>query len=109
MKLLSRPEELFLLAIWRLQEDAYGVTIREQIRKVTKKTWSFGAIFITLERLVKKELIDSYLTKPTKKRGGRSKRIYFLTHKGLDALREIKEIEMAMWDGVPELKVNKQK
>jgi len=105
MKLLSRPEELLLLAIWRLQDNAYGVTIRNQIKEVTGKIWSFGALFITLERLVKKGFLTSYLTDPTPERGGRSKRIYKLTPAGLEALIEIKKIEKAMWEGIHELYV----
>ena len=107
MKLLSRPEELLLLAIWRLQDSAYGVTIRNQIKEVTGKTWSFGALFITLERLVKKGFLTSYLTDPTPERGGRSKRIYKLTPVGLKALIEIKKVEKAMWEGISELSVEK--
>ena len=76
MKLLSRPEELFLLAIWRLQDNAYAVTIREQVNSITGKTWSFGATFVTLDRLVKKRYLSSHLSEPTQKRGGRSKRMY---------------------------------
>jgi len=103
MKLLSRPEELILLAIWRLQNNAYGVTIRNQIKEVTGKTWSFGALFITLERLVKKDYLTSYLTDPTPERGGRSKRIYKLTPHGSKALLEIKQVEQAMWEGISEV------
>lgn len=103
MKLLSRPEELFLLAIWRLQENAYAVTIRGTVNKITGKSWSFGAVFITLERLVKKRYLTSYLSEPTKKRGGRSKRIYMLTVEAKKVLLEIKKLEKAIWDGLPEL------
>ncbi len=103
MKFLSRSEELLLLAIWRLQETAYGVTIREKLKEITGKTWAFGALFVTLERLTKKGYLDSYLTDPTPERGGRSKRIYKLTHSGLDALIEIKKIETAVWADLPEL------
>ena len=43
MKLLSRSEEIILLAVWRLRENAYGVTIREQVSKATGHDWPFGA------------------------------------------------------------------
>ncbi len=103
MKLLSRTEELLLLAIWKLQVNAYAVTIREHLKTITNKTWAFGALFISLERLVKKGLLDSYLSEPTRERGGRSKRIYNLTEDGLRALIEIRSINNSMWSDIPEL------
>ena len=103
LKLLSRQEEMLLLAVWRLQHDAYGVKIRELLKVLTGKEWAFGAIFTMLDRLVQKELLRSYLTDPTPERGGRSKRIYQLTKDGKIALFEIKKIERAMWEGIDEL------
>lgn len=103
MKLLSRPEELFLLAIWRLQDNAYAVTIRDQVNRITGKTWSFGATFVTLDRLVKKRYLSSFLSEPTQRRGGRSKRMYKLTREGIRALLEIRKLQEIMWDDIPRL------
>ena len=103
MKILSRSEELLLLSIWRLQDNAYGVTIRDQLKELTGKSWAFGALFVTLDRLVKKGLLDSYLADPTPQRGGRSKRIYSLTPQGLKALIEIKKLQDSAWADIPEL------
>ena len=109
MKLLSRPEELFLLAIWRLQDNAYAVTIRGQVNKITGKTWSFGATFVTLDRLVQKRYLTSYLSEPTQKRGGRSKRMYKLTREGIRALLDIKKLQESMWDDIPRLSMSAEK
>jgi PadR family transcriptional regulator PadR len=103
MKLLSRPEEIFLLAIWKLQGNAYAVTIRNEVKKLTGKIWSFGAVFITLERLANKKYLKSELSSPTKKRGGRSKRLYSLTHDGKQALIEIRKLQESIWAEIPEL------
>jgi PadR family transcriptional regulator PadR len=103
MKLLSRPEEIFLLAIWKLQGNAYAVSIRDQVRELTGKTWSFGAVFITLERLTNKKYLRSELSLPTKKRGGRSKRLYSLTHEGKKALIAIRRLQESIWAEIPEL------
>ena len=103
MKLLSRSEEFLLLSIWRLHDNAYGVTIREQLRMATVKTWAFGALFVSLDRLVKKGHLTSFLSDPTPERGGRSKRIYKLTEDGLQALVKIKQIEKSMWDDLPDV------
>ena len=105
MKLLSRSEELLLLAVWRLQENAYAVTIREKLHAITGKTWAFGALFVSLDRLVKKGYLTSHLAEPTRQRGGRSKRMYRLTPAGVQALIEIRQIEKAMWAGITELKL----
>ena len=103
MKLLSRSEELLLLGVWRLQDKAYAVTIREKLQEITGKTWSFGALFVSLDRLVKKGYLVSHLAEPTRQRGGRSKRMYRLTPAGVQALIEIRQIEQAMWAGITEL------
>ncbi|MFC1477529.1 PadR family transcriptional regulator [candidate division KSB1 bacterium] len=106
MKLLSRPEELVLLAVWRLKDNAYCVTIRRQISEVTGKDWSFGAVYVPLDRLEKKKYISSNLGEPTAERGGRSKRFYSLTPDGVDALLKVKEIENAMWEGIEGLSLD---
>jgi DNA-binding PadR family transcriptional regulator len=102
MKLLSRTEEFILLSVLFLKEQAYSVLIRKRLKDVTGKTWSFGALFISLEQLVKKGYLTSSLTSPLPERGGRSKRIYALTQDGYKALEEIKIIERKMWEAVPE-------
>ena len=102
MKLLTRPEELVMLAIWRLKKNAYCVPIREQVSEVTGRNWSFGAIYVPLNRLEQKGYIESFLGEPTPERGGRSKRIYKLTLEGLKALAEIRKVEEVMWAGIPE-------
>jgi DNA-binding PadR family transcriptional regulator len=108
MKLLSRTEEFLLLAVWRLQDEAYAVPIRDHLLAITGKSWAFGALFVSLERLVKKGYLTSFLSDPTPTRGGRSKRIYQLTLRGKQALVDIKQVEQAMWHGLPELVLGPQ-
>ncbi|MFC1556199.1 PadR family transcriptional regulator [candidate division KSB1 bacterium] len=102
MKLLSRPEELVLLAIWHLNDDAYCVPIRERIIELTDKDWSFGSVYIPLNRLEKKGLIASNLGDPTSERGGRAKRFYVLTRTGKEALQEVRALNAKMWQGMPD-------
>ena len=101
MKLLSRTEEFILLSVLFLADEAYSVQIRNRLKDVTGKTWSYGALFITLEQLVKKGFLTSYLTDPMPERGGRSKRIYSVTPLGYKALDEIKQMERKMWEAIP--------
>ena len=103
MKLLTRSEEMLLLAIWRLQEDAYGVTIRDQLKAVSGKTWAFGALFVSLDRLSKKGCVVSYFSDPLPQRGGRRRRMYRLTKTGRQALLDIRLVEKALWNGISEV------
>ena len=101
MKFLSRPEELVLLAVWRLKENAYCVPIKRQLVKSTGHDWSFGAVYDPLDRLEKKGLLESHFSEPTARRGGKRKRIYKLTPSGIMSLIDIKTISDEVWDGIP--------
>ena len=98
MKLLSRVEEIMLLSILKLQDNAYGVTIRKLISEITGKRWSIGAIYVPLERLEHKGFVESYTGEPTEIRGGRSKRMYRVSREGHRALEEIKKLNKALWE-----------
>lgn len=100
MKLLSRTEEFVLLAVWKLQDRAYSLPIREKVSEITNQKWSLGSIYTPLERLSKNGLLTSYLTEATPERGGRHKRVYQLTDTGRKALLHIRAIEKAMWADV---------
>lgn len=97
MKFLSRQEELLLLSILKLDDKAYGVPIRQDVTKVTGKYWSIGAIYDVLDRLTRKGLVSAVTGKPSKVRGGKSKRYYRITRTGLKALEEIKKIQKKAW------------
>jgi len=105
MKLLSRKEEMILLAVWRLQdgEGAYGVTIRQYIEKMTGLSWLFGAIYSPLARLVEEGLVESCESDPLPERGGRRKILYRLTEDGKNALRATRELNAAFWEDIPSL------
>jgi len=97
MKLLSRSEELVLLAVWNLQGEASCLPIQRKLEEATGKSWSLGSIFDPLDRLERKRLLDSRLTEPTKERGGRSKRVYRLTTLGKRTLQDLRSIQEALW------------
>lgn len=97
MKWLSRKEEFVLLAIISLADNAYGVTIREYLSKMTRKYWSIGAVYDVLDTLVRKECIKATISGPVKKRGGKRKRLYHITDKGLHELNKIRELRKTMW------------
>ena len=83
---LGEFEHLILLALLRLEDRAYGVTVRQEIELRTKREVSIGAVYATLGRLEKKGMVMSSLGEPTPERGGRSKRYFRMTGKGVAAV-----------------------
>ena len=79
-------EQLVMLAVLRLDDEAYGTSIREELKVRAERDVSPGAIFTTLERLESRGLVSSRYGEPTAERGGRSKRFYKLTADGRRAL-----------------------
>lgn len=100
MKLLSSHDEILLLAILSLGENAYGVTVRREVSKATGKDWSIGAIYDPLYRLEKRGYVASRLSQPTPERGGRSKRIFRITDMGREALNLQQEVRERLWQKV---------
>ncbi len=103
MKLLSRIEEIVLLSIWRLQDDAYGMTIRQEVINATGKNWLLGAIYGPLGRIQKNGFVETVKGDPKPERGGRAKIFYRLTPKGKEALIEIQKINQIIWNDLPSL------
>jgi len=102
MKWLSRKEEFVLLAILRLRNDAYGVTVRDYVSESTGKYWSIGAIYDVLDRLARKKLVNVIVGAPVPERGGKARRYFRVTRKGHEALEEVRTIHADMWADLPE-------
>jgi DNA-binding PadR family transcriptional regulator len=79
-------EQIVLLAILRLNDSAYAVTLRDEIADCTGRVVSPGALYTTLDRLEDKGLVTSRFGEPTPQRGGRSKRFFTVTAKGVGAV-----------------------
>lgn len=97
---LNEFEELVLMAVARLGDDAYGVKIRRTIEEVGGRFISIGAVYSTLERLEEKGLVSSWQGKPTAERGGRAKRFFRVEDPGLQALTETQRVRRKMLEGV---------
>jgi len=85
---LGEFEQIVLLAILRLGEDAYGVTIRAEIAACTDREPTPGALYTTLDRLEEKGLVKSRMGDPTPARGGRAKRFFTVTKSGVSAVAQ---------------------
>jgi PadR family transcriptional regulator PadR len=98
---IGQFEQLILTAILSLRDTAYGVTIRDTVGELASpKHVSLGAVYATLDRLEDKGLIESWLSEPTRERGGRSKRHYRLRAAGERALQESVETSRRVFDAV---------
>ncbi len=96
---LGEFEQVVLLAVMRLGDDAYGVTIRREIEERMGRTVTLGSIYPTLHRLEAKGFVSSFTGEPTASRGGRSRRHFQLQPEGHAALRRSRDLVAALWAG----------
>lgn len=100
---LGEFEELVLLVIAALTDDAYSVAICDELEKHSGRKIRLGMVHAVLNRLETKGYLSSRLGEPTKERGGRRKRFYELTAAGKVALVKAKEIRDGLWRIIPEI------
>jgi len=96
-------ELMVLLALMRLGEDAYGVPISREIEQQSGREVAAGTVYAALERLEEKDLVSSELGESTPQRGGRAKRYFRITKKGLREVREARNALIRLWRGLREL------
>ena len=94
---LGEFEHIVLLALLRLGNTAYGMSVRSTIYKRIERDVSIGALYATLERLEKKGYVKSRMGESTEKRGGRAKRYFEVTAKGRKVLTDTRDRIEAMW------------
>jgi len=97
---LGEFEQIVLLAVVRLRDQAYGVPIRLDIERRTGRRVTVGALYATLDRLEAKGFVHSWFADPTPQRGGRSKRYFQVLPPGIRALEESKNALDRMWRGI---------
>jgi PadR family transcriptional regulator PadR len=100
---LNDFELMLLLAALRL-DDAYGVQIAREVERTTGRRVLVGAAYTALDRLERQGLVASTLGDPTPERGGRAKRFFHVTSRGLDAVKDTRRALETLWSGVPLLK-----
>jgi PadR family transcriptional regulator len=100
---LGKFEHVVLLTLLHLGENAYGVSVRREIKSRIRRDVSIGAIYATLDRLQMKGYVTSYLGDPTPERGGRSKRYFRVSGKGMAAVRRTQRALHSMTMGIRSL------
>jgi PadR family transcriptional regulator, regulatory protein PadR len=97
---LGEFEHIVILALLRLEDRAYGVTVRQEIEFRTDREVSIGAVYATLDRLERKGYVTSHLGDPTPERGGRSKRFFRVTADGVGAVSRTHNALQSMTEGL---------
>lgn len=100
---LGEFEELVLLTVGILHDDAYGLAITDELEARTKRNVMISAVHKSLVRLEQKGFLTSSMGAASSKRGGRAKKLYQLTASGKNALHESKLLRNRMWNDVPKI------
>ena len=103
---LGALEELVLLTVGALQDNAYGAIIKIELELQLKKSISLGALYGALQRLEEKGCLESSVGGITEKQGGRRKQYYEITKDGLEALQEVRSMRNELFDRIPQSKIN---
>lgn len=98
---LGEFEEVVLLVVAACSQDAYGVTIWEQLQEQTGRQITISAVHATLYRLEEKGYLSSQMGGATAERGGRRKRFFTLTAAGSRALLDIQDLRQQLWGAIP--------
>jgi DNA-binding PadR family transcriptional regulator len=96
-----------MVLLLRLGDEAYGVTIAQELEQHTGREVVIASVYARLERLQERGLVTSSLGDPTPERGGRAKRYFSITGSGIREIRDARRSLMNMWKGLPELKGEK--
>jgi PadR family transcriptional regulator len=104
---LGNFDLMLLLALMRLGDDAYGVTIARELEEQTGREVVIASVYATLDRLQERGLVISSLGDSTPERGGKAKRYFRITAAGIREVRVARQSLMNLWKGLPELKGEK--
>ena len=93
-------EQVVLLTVARLGDDAYGVAIRQEIEDRTGRDVGIGSVYSALDRMESKGFLSSEVGEPTPARGGRAKRYYRLESAGVAAIKRAQKMFASLWEGL---------
>ena len=101
--ILGEFEQLVLLGLLRLGDDAYALPLREQLSDLAGRSVSRGALYRTLDRLTAKGLVDWELEEDVPRRGGHPRRRFTVTPRGVTALRASRQALLRLWSGLEQV------
>ena len=97
---LGELEQMVLLAVRRLGDEAYGLGVMEELQTRVGRKVSRGAVYVTLDRLEEKGLVESRQAQGSSARGGRPRRLLTVTPTGMEALRVARAAWQSLWEGL---------
>ena len=100
MNELTKIEEILLVAIWQLKENAYGVKIRQHVSKIAGRELTYGHLYSALNQLLTKKYVLKSVSQTSAKRLGRPRIYYSISPEGLSALRAAREMNERLWSGI---------
>jgi PadR family transcriptional regulator, regulatory protein PadR len=100
---LGTNDLMILLALMRLGDDAYGVPIGRAVEEAVGRPVALASVYATLDRLVERGLVETEIGDPTPERGGRAKKYFKITGKGVREARAAKQSLLKLWKGLPQL------
>jgi len=109
MKELTKIEEILLVAIWQLEEKAYGVKIRQHVSTIVGKELTYGHLYSALNQLVAKKLVTKFRGKASKQRLGRPRIYYSITPRGMESLKEARAMNEKLWSGISRYALEQKK
>lgn len=102
-KQLSRADEVLLLCIAVLGDDAFSTTIRTELQERAGKKVTVGSLWVSLDNLAERGLLRKRSVPNETRKGGRPRVYYRVTPRGIRALQRAREFQERLWKGVPEL------
>ena len=108
MKELTKLEELVMMAIWRLKDEAYGVQIKNKVQEIGGKEYFYNTLYTTFDQLTRKGYISKHFGDPAAVRGGKRKVYFHITKEGRGALENAYKRLNRIWAGVNEKSFRRQ-
>ncbi len=105
---LGEFEEIVLLTVGVLYDEAYGVAIKDEIERRAQRKVSVGALQSALRRMEKKGYLESREGEPNALRGGKPKRFFTISFYGKQALQNVKDIRKELWEAIPDVALDVQ-
>ena len=102
MKELTKLEELVMMAIWRLKNDAYGVKIKNKVKEISGREYFYNTLYTTFDQLTRKGYLTKHFGEPSSVRGGKRKVYFHVTKEGRKALENAFLRHSRVWAGINE-------
>jgi PadR family transcriptional regulator PadR len=97
MKDLTKIEEILLLSIWELKDEAYGFKIRHHVSNIIGKDFTYGNLYSALDRLTRKKYVSKRPGESTPQRRGKTRMYYTITTAGIEALKAACAMNQKLW------------